>query len=156
MKSVACFAVSVSLLLGCSNSGGDTQNVPKQQEIVFTELSRVLSPPLPSWDCAQSGPIYEAASKTYEARMKLLNANCVWKMGDTTIKAVIQGNDVEATLLKLVPAVKAFSATDVAKMMETSGIDGIQSTNDGVTSWSYRYNWLTLIIDIPLLIKGTK
>ena len=159
MKSLACFAVSVSLLLGCSNSGGDAQNVTKQQETVFAELSKVLSPPLPSWDCADSGPIYEAASKTYEARMKLLMANCVWKMGDTTVKAMVKGkavgNEVETLLLKLVPAVKAFSSTDVAKMMATSRMDGVQSTADGVTSWSVN-GWLTLIIDIPLLIKGTK
>jgi hypothetical protein len=161
MKFLACFAVSVSLLLGCSNSGSDGQNVTKQQETVFAELSKVLSPPLPSWDCEDSGPIYEAATKIYDldTRMKLLMANCVWKMGDTTVKAVVKGkavgNEVETLLLKLVPTVKAFSSTDVAKMMVTSRMDGVQSTADGVTSWSVN-GWLTLIIDIPLLIKATK
>ena len=159
MRRISIFPISVALLLGItgcgsSDSSPSPQKIKESQDSVVQKISLVLKPGLPNWNCDYNDPSYIEAAKSYEERIKLLMTNCVWAFGDTTVKAVVRGISTESELLQVAETTGAFSASDVAKMMATRGIDGVQSTSNGITSWSVNSGSLTLIVDIPLLISA--
>ena len=141
---------------GSSNSSPTPQQIKAKQAAVLNQMSQVLKPALPTWNCDTNDPVYRDRPFDYKERLDFMLTNCVWSFGDSTVKAVLQRVPDEAELLELSTRVQAFSSNDVAKMMETRGIDGLQTSVDRVTSWSVGANGLTLIIDIPLLMSRHK
>jgi hypothetical protein len=162
-----CLFVVTSLLLvtACSNSASSTTTTVNEESVIsalrmktYATLNTLLQPPIVGWNCDVEDPTYQALPSL--TRIDAFGENCVWKVGSDTVRATLscfvtaRPCKMEEWLLKLVDSTGAFTSSDVAKMMESRSMDGLQSTDDGATSWSVGpQRYLDIIIDIPALQK---
>ena len=157
------------LSLGCSSGSdaGDSleSTVTTNEEQFFSArivrlnavIAAVIPVALPDWNCDADDPKFQALNIT--KRLQSLTGNCVWSTDPDVIEVDLFCGPAASSPCKnllgdLSKKTNAFGSIDLSKMLLTRVLDGLQTSQNGFTSWTITDRGIRLIIDARGLVES--
>jgi hypothetical protein len=113
--------------------------------------------PIPQWNCDPEDQKFKQAGPV--TQFSALTGDCLWSSDSSILEldlfcgqAAERSCDVK--LRSLMESTGAFNSLDLAKMMATRVLDGLQTSQDGFVTWSISGRGIRLIIDAAGLVES--
>lgn len=175
--SLGCVAICIALLASCSSgsntsevSSGETQpdatSTTTGESTINARLARLKSVVagqipvvVPNWNCDADDPGFQKLDIV--TRLNSVTGDCVWSTDSSVIEldlfcGLAADRPCDQKLRALMESTNAFNSIDLAKMLVTRVLDGIQTSQDGFVTWSITDRGIRLIIDARQLVESGK
>lgn len=143
---VLCFAA-------CSSAGTSTKSEEQllaQVTKLKSDISKTTPIQIHDWDCDITDPRFTGLDMM--KRLDALGSNCVWSPNSDVIEVeLVCGSGAkrqcDTILSDISRTTGVFESVDLSKMLASRMLDGLQTSQNGFTSWTVTERGIHLIID---------